>query len=75
MKLKPDTDIVDFLKAVQRCHEDVVFLSNEQDQLNLKSMLSQYVFLTMPNQRRFWEAGEILCRSKEDQALLTAYFQ
>lgn len=44
MKLKPTADIPAFLRAVQRCKARVCFTTEDRDELNLKSTLSQFVF-------------------------------
>lgn len=44
MKLKPTADIPSFLQAVQHCKAKVCFTTADQDELNLKSTLSQFVF-------------------------------
>lgn len=45
MKLKKDFDIINFLDAVNKCSGDIIFISNQNDQLNLKSQLSKYIFI------------------------------
>lgn len=44
MKLKPTADIPAFLRAVQHCKAGVCFTTDDRDELNLKSTLSQFVF-------------------------------
>lgn len=44
MKLKNNVNIPSFLEAVQKCDYEVLFVTGEGDQLNLKSTLSQFVF-------------------------------
>ena len=45
-KLKPGIDPVALMKAVKQCDGDVFFLT-KNDQLDLKSVLSQYVFISL----------------------------
>lgn len=44
MKLKNNVNIPSLLEAVQKCDHEVLFVTSEGDQLNLKSTLSQFVF-------------------------------
>lgn len=73
MKVDPNTSVVDFLKAVASCREDVVFQTNEGDSLNLKSALSQFVFAVVFTNPEILSTGTILCHCAEDAASLAPY--
>lgn len=51
MKLKPQADLAAFLDAVGQCRSDVHFNTAEGDSLNLRSVLSQYVFAALAGSR------------------------
>lgn len=73
MKVNPNASVVDFLKAVSSCREDVVFQTNEGDSLNLKSTLSQYVFAVVFTNPEILSSGTILCHCAEDAMSLAPY--
>lgn len=75
MKPKTDIKLVDFLKAAKTCNGEVYYKTTEGDVLNLKSQLSQYIFLAalasgkdnpLPN-------GEIFCDDEADYQLLSGF--
>lgn len=77
MKLKTDIKLVDFLKTARLCNGKVCYKTAEGDVLNLKSQLSQYVFLAvlasdkdnpLPN-------GEISCENGADYSLLIDFLE
>ncbi len=70
MHLKPNTDIKRFMNAVQSCREDVFFVTGERDQLNLRSTLSQFLFIMVAGKKELLKNGEILFRNPEDAAAL-----
>lgn len=47
MFLNDDADILKLIKAVKDCSEDVYLLTEEGDNLNLKSKLCQYAAVAM----------------------------
>lgn len=73
MKLKPGTNIPDFLLAVQNCRGDVYFTTPEGDKLNLKSMLSQFVFAAVIAGQLGDLQGEIEMQDSSDLAALQGY--
>ena len=73
MKLKRLDHYLDFIEAVQSCDGDVHFLSSEGDYLNLKSMLSQFLFAAICGDRAFLEQGHVECSNAEDYERLSAY--
>lgn len=69
MKLNNVTDVQKFIAAVNSCKNDVYLRSQEGDQFNLKSSLSQYIAIG----RLLEESGdslELFAQSREDEALL-----
>ena len=43
-RLKKGTSIPEFLKAAIQCTENIFYVTDEGDRLNLRSTLSQFVF-------------------------------
>ena len=74
MKLKKGVNLIDFLKEVQKCRCDVYLETEEEDELNLKSVLSQYLFVVLAEQSDVWEHGSIRC-AEEDMDLLGEYLE
>ncbi len=76
MKFKKQIVIRDFLQDVQKCKGDVCFQTNEGDILNLKSKLSEYIFLAAAvSTRDLLSGGEILLANLSDLELLAGHLQ
>jgi hypothetical protein len=75
MKLKINTNFADFLLSVQSCKNDVYFNSADGDQLNLKSLLSQYIFTSVEANHQLIKTGEIVCKNEQDYELLSKYLE
>lgn len=45
MKLKENIDYSEFLKAIPQCTGEILLITEDGDRLNLKSTLSQFVFI------------------------------
>ncbi len=74
MKQKPDIDTTAFMKAVQACKNDVLFVSQEGDRLNLKSALSQFLFIMLQTKPELLHQGDIVCAA-EDRKLLHPFLE
>ena len=74
MKLKSSVDLIAFLKDVKRCRGEVTFHTPEGDHLNLKSMLSLYIFSAAAGNTAILEKGDVACADPEDEKLLAVYF-
>ena len=61
MKLNEHADVVRFLKTVNECPGEVTFCTEDGDCLNLKSALSQYVFVMLFSKPELLRSGEIRC--------------
>lgn len=72
MKLREDIDLVDFLKKVKNCEGEVFLYTPEGDCLNLNSVLSQYVFVVLAEQKELL-AESRLELNKEDEQKLKKY--
>lgn len=75
MKLKKAVSCAEFLKSAQACRGEVVFETPEGDQLNLKSTLSEYLFLTASLSGKLLEAGSLRFQYPDDQKTLTQYLE
>lgn len=75
MTLKSDIKVIDFLKSVNECKQDVWFRTNAGDCINLKSELSKYLFLTAVSTpgKTFYDLGEISCEDPSDYSTLADY--
>jgi hypothetical protein len=75
MKLKENIDFQKFFADVAKCRKDVFFISAENDQLNLKSMLSVYIFLTASRIPNLLKNGKLLFMDPEDRLVLQDYME
>ena len=62
-----------FLKKVQECVGEVLFENAEGDVLNLKSMLSQFVFAASFLRPEIVRSAQVLCAEPEDYRRLRDY--
>ena len=69
MRLRKNASPVDFLKRVQKCQYDVYLETEEEDRLNLKSVLSQYLFVVLAEQSDVWEHSRITCKDTDREVL------
>lgn len=74
MKIKSNIDLMDFLKEVKRCEGSVYLETTEGDKLNLKSTLSQYVFVVLAGEPEVVKESELVC-SEEDAERLKGYLE
>lgn len=72
MRLKKNADVADFINRVKACKGDV-FFESPKDKIDLKSALSQYVFISILNNKKLMESGEIRCEDPEDFRKLEPY--
>lgn len=73
MTIKESSDIPAFLKQVKKCDGDVFFKTEEGDNLNLKSVLSTYVFAVLMQNPELIQTGKIVCENERDYKLLHSY--
>lgn len=74
MKIRENADRTAFLETVQKCGGDIYFEMPEGSRLNLKSVLSQYVFVVLTGQKDVIRSGSIVC-NKEDESRLASYLE
>ncbi len=75
MKLKQGIDYGKFFAAVTSCQGDVYFETIENDRLNLKSILSRFVFASAVSQQLGKVNGVIVCMVKEDYQHLQNFLE
>lgn len=74
MNVKKDIDVAAFMKGIKACRGNVFFISPE-DKIDLKSVLSQYVFLAIMNNRKLIKNGEIICEEQADYKNLEQFLE
>lgn len=72
MKLKKEISLTSFLQKVKECRGEVTFRTEEGDCLNLKSVLTSYIFVTLMMNPEILEKGWILC-GEEDYTILNQF--
>ena len=61
------------MKQIKNCKEDVFLETEEDDSLNLKSVLSQYVFIVLAGQEELMKHARVVCRGEKDYQVLAEY--
>ncbi len=74
-KLNENINTVEFLRAVSGCRGDVFFETVEGDVLNLKSMLTMYLFAAVAEKKEIIASGSIRCVEPEDFDLLADHLR
>ena len=73
MLIKPKIDYSAFLRAIRLCKGEVTFQTDDGDLLNLKSMLSEYIFVTITADPDFIRNGRLICKNNSDYETLEEY--
>lgn len=73
MTIKESFDIPTFLNQVKECSGEVFFKTDEGDCLNLKSVLSTYVFAVLLQNPELMQNGKVICVDERDYRLLHPY--
>lgn len=68
-KLKQNVDMIHFLKQVKKCKYDVYLETDNEDRLNLKSILSQYVVAVLVEQKDILDHCRIECDDADVEIL------
>lgn len=66
IKLKNKINLIDFLNAAKKCQNDISFLTTEGDCLNLKSQLTEYIFLAVASHEDFLKQGYVQLTNPAD---------
>lgn len=75
MKLLPETDIQQFLRAVDYCDGEVTVQFYDGSRLNVKSMLSKVVLAALYEKKELLKDAKVLCEKKEDEKLLQDFLK
>lgn len=75
MRLKKDIDLNDFAKVAQNCEGSVFCHTTEGDILNLKSLLTQYVLMSVMGNTHLLDNVQITCVQEEDYQKLADYLE
>ena len=75
MKIRKNINVEVFLSSVRKCEGNVYFKTIEGDQLNLKSLLSQYILVSIINNKELMENGVVECSRESDVALLEPFLE
>lgn len=75
MRLKQEIDYGKFITAITACKGDVFFDTIENDHLNLKSTLSQFIFASALSQYKGNLSGMITCMVAEDYQCLQNFLE
>ncbi len=73
MVFKEDIDYKDFFDKVNQCENDVWLLTDNGDKLNLKSTLSQYVFVVTRGKLKI--TGIVYCDQASDYGHIHEYLE
>ena len=74
MRLKENVDVSIFLEATEKCAGDVFFHTHEGDILNVKSLLSRYVVVSVCKPGELQRA-RVVCTDEEDYTILSDFLQ
>lgn len=73
MHIRPDINVMDFLRQAQKCRSEVLFETPEGDSIALKSTLSQYIFCAIAENAPLLQSGSIRFSREEDREILKDY--
>lgn len=75
MKIRKNIDVTVFLNSVKKCEGNVYFKTIEGDQLNLKSLLSQYILVSIIHNEELMRNGIVDFSKESDMALLQPFLE
>ncbi len=75
MKLKEGIEINEFLAAADKCAGQVFFHTADGSILNLRSMLSHYVLVSILCNKSVLEDSKVVCTEDADYQLLKDYLE
>ena len=73
MKFKDSVDINAFLDTAKQCSGDIFLQTSEGDILNLKSLLSRYVLMSIMGDLNLLQNAQVTCVQEDDYQLLSEY--
>lgn len=75
MRLKEGIDVNDFLAAAEKCTGQVFFHTTDGSILNLRSMLSHYVLVSILCNKSVLEDSQVVCTQDDDYQLMQNYLE
>ena len=75
MRLKEGIDVNDFLAAAEKCTGQVFFHTTDGSILNLRSMLSHSVLVSILCNKSVLEDSQVVCTQDDDYQLLQNYLE
>lgn len=75
MKLKEGIDINEFLAKAEKCAGQVFFHTADGSILNLRSLLSHYVLVSILCNKSLLEDSQVVCTQDDDYQLLKEYLE
>lgn len=73
MRIKENVNLVDFLKVVKTCKDEVYFETTEGDSLALRSQLCQFVFCSLYKRPEILYSGNVRFKNLNDMVLLEEF--
>jgi len=73
VRLRKEIDVSRFLQVVTNCRGNVYCKTKEEDVLNLKSVLTRYVFVTLTASPELLEGAVVDCDDASDYERLSAF--
>jgi len=73
MFLNSDANIINLIQKVKLCKGDVHLITEEGDNLNLKSQLCQFAAVALVAKPEILIRAKIVCDDKSDEDLLKEY--
>lgn len=73
MKFKDSVEFNAFLDAAKQCSGDIFLQTSEGDILNLKSLLSRYVLMSIMGNPDLLQSAQVTCVQEDDYQLLSEY--
>lgn len=75
MKLRKNCNLEQFLNLAKTCRSSVTFHTPDGDVLEMRSVLCQYIFLSLQNQPELLYGGIVCCEDNADYELLSEFLQ
>ena len=64
-----------FLQSIQECKGNVSYVTKDGDQLNLKSELCKYLFISAIPASGLLDHGQVICSDTADYLILKPYLR
>lgn len=75
MRLKDGFDIHSFVKATENCTGQIFFHTSEGDILNIKSLISEYLMVSILCNKSLLKDSQVICTQDEDYQVLKDFLE